>query len=177
MNKIYLLLLLLTGYGLQAQNPQPQNRVGYASLDYIISQLPETKELESQLQASQSQLRSQIQEKSQAVQKQYSDFNQNANTMVDTVRARKQQDLEQAISDLEQMQQDAQNTLQNQRKLFMAPIYLKVNRAIADVAKENGFEIILTDRISNYDFLLFHQEQMDISNLVLQKFGITPTPK
>ena len=59
----------------------------------------------------------------------------------------------------------------------MAPIYLKVNRAIGEVAKENGYSIILTEKVSNFDFLLYRQAQMDVSNLVLKKFGVTPPEK
>ena len=63
--------------------------------------------------------------------------------MADSARVNAQQQLEQAMGELEQMQRSAQNTLQNKQKLYMAPIYLKVSRAIDEVAKENGFSIII----------------------------------
>lgn len=156
-----------------AQQGQP-DKVGYANIEYIASQLPDMKAIESDLKSTQTQLRNQIQARSQEVQKQYQDFNASAKTMADTVRMRRQSDLEKAMGDLEKMQQDAQLTLQNKQKLYMAPIYLRINKAISDVAKENGYAIILTDRLSTYDFLLYQTKQLDISDLVLQKFGVTP---
>lgn len=170
-----LLLALFVGYFAQAQTTPPKaDKVGYANIEYIMSQLPDMKAIEADLKSTQTQLRNQIQTKSQAVQKQYEDFNSNAKTMSDTVRMRVQGDIEKEMKDLEQMQQDATLTLQNKQKLHMAPLYLKVNKAISDVAKENGYTIILTDKVSNYSFLLYNTAELDISGLVLQKFGVTP---
>ena len=171
--KSLLLLIIAAPWFSHAQEAQP-NKVGYANMEYIVSQLPDMKEIESEMKSTQTQLRNQIQARSQEVQKQYQDFNANAKTMADTVRMRRQGELEKAMTDLEAMQQNAQMTLQNKQKLYMAPIYLKVNKAISEVAQENGYSIILTDKLSNYSFLLSKTAQFDISNLVLQKFGVTP---
>ncbi len=176
--KIFFSIILLTaGYYSYSQTSAPAGKVGYASVEYIVSQLPDMKEIEAELKSTQTQLRNQLQSKSQEVQQQYTDFNANAGSMTDTVRINTQRKIEQAMAELEQMQQEAQQTLENKRKLFMAPIYLNVNRVIREVAVENGFDIILTDRVSGYDLLLFNTEQLDISNLVLQKLGVTPPSK
>ena len=174
-----LVAALAAGYVVQGQNP-PQDaggKVGYANVEYIISQLPDMKEIETEMKSTQTQLRNQIQAKSQAVQKQYTDFNAGMQTMHDTVRVNKQRELEQAMAELEKMQEDAQRTLQNKQKLFMAPVVLKVNKVIQEVAKENGFDMILTDKVSGFDVLLARSEKLDISNLVLQKLGVTPPAK
>lgn len=177
MKRIFLLAALAAAFVSRAQTPAPSNQIGFANMEYIISQLPDMKAIETDLKSTQTQLRTQIEAKSKELEKQYADFNTQMDSMVDTVRISRQRDLEQAMADLEQMQQDAQLTLQNKQKLYMAPLYLKVNRVIAEVAKENGYSIILTEMISNYRFLLFQQPQKDVSNLVLQKFGVTPPAK
>lgn len=175
MRRILLLAALAAGFAAQGQDST--NRVGYANMAYIMSRLPEMKQMETELKSTQTQLRNQIQAKSKEVQAQYDDFNANATQMVDSVRARKEQDLEKAIAGLEQMQQDAEVTLQNKQKLFMAPLYLKVNRAIAEVAAEHGYAIILTQQVSNMPVLLYQRKETDVSGLVLQKFGVTPEAK
>lgn len=177
MRKIFLLVSFIAGLTVQAQESQAQNRVGYANIEYIISLMPEIKEIEADMKSTQTQLRNQIQTRSQEVEKQYTDFSENMNNMPDTVRMSRQRDLEQAMAELEKMQQDAQQTLQNKQKLYMAPLYLKVNRAIGEVAKETGYSVILTERIGEYSLLLFQDKQRDISDLVLHKFGVTPPPK
>lgn len=175
MRRILLLAALAAGFAAQGQDST--HRVGYANMAYIMSRLPEMKQMETELKSTQTQLRNQIQAKSKEVQAQYDDFNANAAQMVDSVRARKEQDLEKAIAGLEQMQQDAEVTLQNKQKLFMAPLYLKVNRAIAEVAAEHGYAIILTQQVSNMPVLLYQRKETDVSGLVLQKFGVAPEAK
>lgn len=175
MKQVFLLVVLVAGYGSHAQTPQ--EKIGYADMQYIIAKVPQMKEIEADLQSTQTQLRNQIQAKSQEVEKQYADFNANMNTMADTVRMNRQRALEAAMAELEKMQQDAQITLQNKQKLHMAPLYLKVNRAIQDVAKEKGYSIILTTAVGGYDFLLYQETEKDISDLVLEKFGVTAPAK
>lgn len=173
---LVLLVLLSAGFLSHAQSPQTAaHRVVYANVEYIISQLPDMKEIEADLKSTQTQLRNQIQARSQEVEKQYNDFNTNMNSMADTVRANRQRALEQSMADLERMQQDAQLSLQNKQKLYMAPLYLRVNRVIQEVAEENGYSIVLTETIGNYDFLLYQAPGMNISDLVLKKLGVTPS--
>ena len=178
MKRIMLLVAITAGCFAQARAQESaEQKICYANLEYIISQLPDMKQIEAEMKSTQTQLRNQIQTKSQEVEKQYADFNANMNTMTDTVRANRQRELETAIADLERMQQDAQLTLQNKQKLFMAPLYLKVNRVIEEVAQENGYAIVLTETISSYDFLLYQTPEKNISDLVLKKFGVTPVAK
>lgn len=177
MRKLFLMVALIAGFVSQAQSQQTVNKVGYANMEYIITQLPDVKEIETELKSTQAQFKNQIEVKSQELKKQYADFNANMNTLADTVRMNKKRELEQSVADLEKFQQDAQLTLQNKQKLYMAPVYLKVNRAIGEVAKENGFTVILSQQVSGYRVLLYNNEQVDVSNLVLQKFGVTPVAK
>lgn len=60
----------------------------------------------------------------------------------------------------------------------MAPIFVKVGKAIEEVAKENGFTYILTPQMigGGGDVILYGDEQYNISKLVLKKMGITPAP-
>ena len=177
MRKLLVMFVVSAAFASQAQTVPSSGKIGYADMEYIFKQLPDLKQIETDLKSSQAQFKKDIDAKSQKLQKDYTDFNTNAKTMVDTVRLNKQRELEKGMAALEQLQQDAQNTLQNKQKLLMAPVYLKVNRAIQEVARENGFSTILTRQMSNYRVLLYQAEQFDVSNLVLQKFGITPPAK
>jgi outer membrane protein len=174
MKKIGLLFALAASIVSHAQNNEVAQKVGYANMEYIIGQLPDMKAIDTDLKSTQAQFRKEIEARSQKLQKEYTDFNANAATMTDTLRENTQRQLQNSMAELEQYQQDAERTIQNKRKLFMAPVYLKVSRAIADVAKENGFGIILSQNISSYPFLLYNNTQVDVSPLVLQKLGVTP---
>ena len=58
----------------------------------------------------------------------------------------------------------------------MEPVYKKVGKGIEDVAKENGFTFILNQQIGGLDVILYGDDKMDISDLVLKKLGVTPKP-
>jgi outer membrane protein len=175
MRKILLLVAVVAANASHAQSQQAAGRVGYANIQYIITQLPDSKRIETELKSTQTQFKTQIDAKSEQLKKAYADFNANMNTMPDSVKMRKQQELQTAMADLEKFQQEAQTTLQNKQKLFMAPLYLKVSKVIGDVAKENGYTVILTQQLNNYRILLYQKDQEDVSNLVLKKMGVTPT--
>jgi len=176
MKKLFFLIALISMHLATAQNSKSTTgRVGYADMEYIMQRLPDMKQIESDLKSTQTQLRNQIKTKSDALQKQYEALNASAQGLSDSVRLQEQQQLEQGLAELEKMQQDAQVTLQNKQKLYMAPLYLKVNSAIRQVAQENGFEIVLTRRVGGANLLMYQDEQQNISDLVLQKFGVSPS--
>jgi outer membrane protein len=57
---------------------------------------------------------------------------------------------------------------------LMHPLYNKIGKAIGDVAKEEGYSVILSTRVNNMDVVLWGDEKLEVSDLVLKKMGITP---
>lgn len=174
MRKIFLLFAIITLFAIRAQSQQNVAKVGYANVAYIMSQMPELQQMETELKATQAKLQSQFEVKSQEFQKQFTDYTANLKTMPDTTRENVERRLQSAKADLDRFEQDAQVTIENTQKLRMAPLYLKVGSTIQQVAEENGFSIILNKQIGGIDFLVFVDDKMDISNMVLNKLGVTP---
>ena len=175
MRKIFLLFAILALFVIRAQSQQKVAKVGYANVAYIMSQMPELQQMETELKATQAKLQSQFEVKSQEFQKQFTDYTANLKTMPDTTRENVERRLQAAKADLDRFEQDAQVTIENTQKLRMAPLYLKVGSTIQQVAEENGFSIILNKQIGGIDFLVFVDDKMDISNMVLNKLGVTPS--
>jgi outer membrane protein len=168
----YLLALVtLCQSSLKAQDSPA--KIGFVDTDRVIMQLPDTKQLQETLKSSQAKLETDYAAKQQVFQKQYADFAAAVNTMHDTTRARMEGKLQQMSGELQQFEQDAQQTLENTRKLYMAPIYLKVGKAIDEVAAENGFALVIPRSIGGTPFLLYADEKRNITTLVLQKLGVT----
>lgn len=177
MRKIALFFVLATGIlTAQAQTPTASSKIGFADVDYIFSQMPEAKQIETELQSTQTQLKNQIDGKVQEFQKKYADYQANLNTMLDAVRQNTERELTQLQENLQKLQQDAQVTIENKRNQLMQPVYKKVGQAIEDVAKENGFTFILNQQIGGLDVILYGDEKNDVSDLVLKKLGVTPKP-
>jgi outer membrane protein len=172
-----LVLLLVLGLGAHLSQAQTASvKIGYADVDYIFGQLPESKAIEAELKSTQAQLKNQIDAKYQDFQKKLADYNANLNTMLDAVRQNTERELAQMQQNIEKLQADAQTTIQTKQTQLMDPVYKKVGKGIEDVAKENGFTFILNQQIGGLDVILYGDEKMDVSDLVLKKLGVTPKP-
>ena len=113
-------------------------KVGYADVDYIFSQMPESKQIDAELKSLQAQLKNQIDTKYQEFQKKVADYQANLNTMIDAVRVNTERELQQMQQNIEKLQQDAQTNVQTKQTQLMEPVFKKVGKAIEDVAKEQA---------------------------------------
>lgn len=177
MRKLVLLFVLAIGFiTTQAQTATTATKIGSADVDYIFNQMPEAKQIDTELKSTETQLKNQITAKTQEFQKKLADYQANLNTMLDAVRVNTERELTQLQENLQKLQQDAQTTINSKQTTMMEPVYRKVGKAIEDVAKENGYTFILTQQIGGLDVILYGDDSMDISDLVLKKLGVTPKP-
>src|SRR6478752_6947584 len=131
----------------------PTQKIGYAESDYILSQLPDFKKIESELKTHQGM----------------------PATTPDAIKSDKERELAALQENMQKFQQDAQSSYQKKQTDLMDPIYKKIGKAIEEVAKENGFSFIINPQLANGgDILLFSDEKFNISDLVLKKLGVTP---
>lgn len=172
-NKLILAVVaILFATGVQAQNGM---KIGYADVDYILSQLPEAKQVEADLQSHSTQLQTQIQSKYQEYQAKLATYQQGAANMVDAVRNEKEQELTDLGNRLKQFEQDAQTSLQKKQNELMQPLFTKVGDSITIVAEEGGYDFVLSSGVGGVDIVLFAKEENDISDKVLTKLGVTPS--
>jgi len=172
-----LVLLLVLGLGTFVSQAQTaSSKIGSADIGYIFSQLPEMKQIETELKSTQTQLKNQIDGKYQEFQKKLADYNANLNTMLEAVRQNTERELQQMQQNLTKLQEDAQTTIATKEGQLMEPVRKKIGNAINEVAKENGFTFIINSQVAQQDVILYGDEKMDISDLVLKKLGITPKP-
>lgn len=177
-NRVMRKFVLLAAMGLLslASYAQTSSKIGYADVDYIFSQMPEAKQIDTDLKSLQNQLKGQIESKASEFQKKYADYSAHANEMLEAVRNNTERELQQLQQNLQKLQEDAQTTIQNKQTQLMEPVYKKVGKAIEETAKENGISMVLSQQIGGLDVVLYADETSDISDLVLKKMGITPKP-
>jgi outer membrane protein len=178
MRKLVSIVVLTFGFmAAQAQTQPAASKIGFADVDYIFAQMPEFKQVESELKTTENMLKNQIQAKAQDFQKKVQDYNANLSTMLDAVRQNTERELQQMQENLTKLQQDAQTTINNKQTQLMDPVYKKVSKAIEEVAKENAYTFVLTSQIGGLDVILYADEKSDVSDLVLKKMGVTPAAK
>lgn len=170
----FLFIGLLMTFATSAQPSAAKS--GFARVEYILSQLPETRQIESTLQSLQKQLENQIQAKNEELKKKYADFIKVGPTAPEAVRNNTQRELQQLQENLEILQQDAQTTLEKKQTQLIEPVYAKIGKTIEEVAKENGFQLIFSDQTGGGRMLLYGDPILDISDLVLKKMGVVKAP-
>jgi outer membrane protein len=170
-----LLAALLCGLIFTA-NAQTTQKIGYAESDYILSQLPEFKKIESELKTHGSQLENQMKAKYDDYQSKLRAYQGMPATTPEAIKADKERELSALQENMQKFQQDAQSSFQKKQTDLMDPIYKKIGKAIEEVAKENGFAFIINPQVANGgDILLYSDDKFNISDMVLKKLGVTPT--
>jgi outer membrane protein len=171
-------ILVFTGLIIAfASGAQPSTvKSGFARVEYILSQLPETRQVESTLQSLQKQLENQIQAKNEELKKKYAEFIKVGPTAPEAVRNNAQRELQQLQENLEILQQDAQATMEKKQTQLIEPVYAKIGKTIEEVAKENGFQLIFSDQTGGGRMLLYGDPVLDVSDLVLKKMGVMKAP-
>lgn len=174
-------LLFFLAFGLvtitaNAQAPATV-KIGFADPDYILLQMPEYKKVEADLKSVENQLRAQLDKSTKEFQAKYTDYQKNINTMLDAVRQNTERELQQLQANIEKLQQDAQATMAAKQNQLLEPVLTKIGKAIEDVAKEQGYTLILTSQVNTMDVVLYGDEKVNVSDLVLKKMGITPKPE
>lgn len=174
MRTVLILLLTLLSAGSFAQ--VTQQKVGFADPAYIFSQMPQYKQIESEMKTHGDQLQAQAKAKYAEYETKMNAYRAGAATMLEAVRRDKETELTQLQENIQKFQQDAQASLQKKEADLMAPVNGKIGNAIEEVAKENGYSFIINPQLQgSIDILLYGDEKYDISVLVLKKLGITPT--
>lgn len=172
-----LLSALLVGFSFAAfgQTQPVVQKIGYADWDYIFSQLPDYKMIESELKTHNSQLENQAKAKQTEFETKLKAYQGMPATTPDAIKADKERELALLQENFQKFQQDAQTSYQKKQNDLMEPVFSKVGKAIEDVAKENGYSFIINPQLlGGGDILLYSDEKFDISVLVLKKLGVTP---
>lgn len=161
-----------------AQTPAPI-KVGYADVEYIFSQMPEAKTIENELQTLRTQLKKSYDTKMAEFKTKLDEYNKYGNTVSEAIKQNSERELQQMQTNIQKFEEDSQAELQKRNATLLGPVQEKVGKAIEDVAKENGYSLIINNQISQLDVILYGDEKLDVSDLVLKKMGVTvpaPTP-
>jgi len=166
--KVRTILLLTTMMVAGVMTSQAQGlKIGYTNTDYILSKLPEAKQIESDLKTHREQLGTQLRSKQQEFERKYKSFVDGQATMTDVVKRDVQVELQGMQESIQKFAQEAEKSMQNKQVQLLAPVYEKIDGGIKEVAKEHGFSHVFSQEV-----LLYATKENDISDLVLAKLGV-----
>ena len=173
---IFILVFLVAAVSAKAQDGGL--KIGYTNAEYILSNMPEAKQIESELKSYEQQLTAQMESKAKDLETKYQDYQRNAENMIPEVRADKERELQNLQQSIQKFQQDAQTSLQRKQGELLQPAFDKIQKAIDEVAKANGYTHVFNSGQPEVglNILLYAREEDNISDLVLKQLGIEPPP-
>lgn len=170
------LITLIAFVGLAIANVNAQQKIGYISLDYILAQMPEAKQVETELTATKTQYDNMYQSKVKDFQAKLADYEKNGTTMADVIKADREKELQGLQGSIEEFRQNSSTSLQKKQAQLLQPLLKKVEENMHAAAKENGYAFVF-----NYDagqgttpIVLHAPDDANISDLILKRMGITP---
>ncbi len=162
LGSFFIAMFLLVGAA-QAQ------KFGYVNSGALLEQMAEVKQADANLEALQKQLQKKGQGMLEQLQKDYLEIQGKVER--GELSPKQQEDeakkLETRQQEIAKFEQDMVKQLQDKRTELLQPIYDKINKAISDVAKENGYQFIFDQGI-----LLYADDAQDVSTMVKSKLGI-----
>ncbi len=179
----FLTAATLATSGAQAQTAAPAAttagplKIAYTSVQYVLSQMPESKQIESELKTYSGQLEAQLKTKTTKFQSDVADYQKaSAGAMSDVVKADREKDLSSQQQSIQEFQRNAEQSLQQKQQTLLKPALEKLQKNIDVVANENGYTYVLNSD-GDSPLLLHGPKDGDISDLILKKMGITPTAR
>ena len=145
-------------------------KIGYVNTDEIITNMKDTQDAYSQLEAYAKDLQAQLETIQVEFNNKLQEYQNATETMTDAVRQLKEKELTDLNTRIQEFQQVAQQDRQKKEHELMAPIYEKVKNTIDEVAKAGGYTIILPGSALIY---LDAAQVKDIASEVKSKLGIT----
>lgn len=172
--KYTFVIICLLGSIFSLNGLKAQSKIGYFDENYVVSQLPAYKSAQEEMKNYQQQIQNAIQEKQQEMQTKYEDFmtKQQNGSLTPALADSKRKELQSLEQQLRSLQQGAQQDVVQKEGELLNPIYEKVQTTITEVAKANGYDYVL-----RAEFVYAKIKANNISDLVLKKMGVTPSPQ
>ncbi len=176
MKKILLSLIMVTVLGVTGMYAQKATKIGYCHVDYVLNYLPDTKAAQDQLKAHEQHLKTELERKTKEFQAKYVEYEKLAadKTTPASILQSKERELQNMQQNIQVFQQNADQELQKKQVALMQPVYVKINKAIKDVAIENSYAYILNATEGGLSIVLYAPEEHNVSDLILKKLGVTP---
>jgi len=166
MKKLFVIitLMFLASFGYS-------QKFAYINTQAILAEMPEVKQANDNIETFRNQLISLGQQKIEALQKKYRELEQKQKQgllspkQLDEEAAKLKKEEEQ----LAKFDQESQQRILEKNEELMKPIREKIQKAIDEVAKENGYEYIFD---ASMGFILYADPSTDVSDLIKAKLGI-----
>lgn len=166
-SRILIIVLLGVNFIVSAQKPQ---RVGYIDMNYILENVPEYNNAQSQLDSKVKKWQEKLDELSAEIEQMKTDLSNEKSLLTNELIREREEDIdikEQELVRLQQAYFGPTGDLFQLRKQLATPVQDQVYNAIQEIAKTKRFDFIF-DKSSDL-IMLYSNPKYDISELVLNR--------
>jgi outer membrane protein len=161
--------LLATGLILATSLSVSAQKIAHIHLDSLLVLMPETKKADQDAQDYYKQLEQRLQQMQGEYQNKLDYYEKNKATMSELIRTATENDLQRMQQSMQEFQQNAQTDFQNKKNELLKPIYDKANKAIADVAKADGYKYVFD---TSGGVVIYYEPSDNLLSKVKTKLGI-----
>jgi outer membrane protein len=168
--------LAIAAFVLASVGVQAQQKIGYTNVDFVLSKMPEAKQIENDLKATQQQYTNMAQQKMKDYEGMVKEYETSEKSWSDVIKADKARTIQNKQDEIQKFQNDSQQALVKKQDQLLQPVMEKIQKAINEVAKENGYTYVFNSDAGRGTaaILLVAPEDGNVSNLVLKKLGVNP---
>ncbi len=145
-----------------------QEKIAYITSQEVIMALPETKALQAEIEKMGQQYEAELKTMEDELSKKYQALTQSGDTLVESIRIRRLNEIQEIRQKAETFNQDAQQKIYATQQEKMAPIQQKVLDAIKAVSEENNFTYVMEKSLFHY----VSPSSSDATPLVKKKLGL-----
>lgn len=161
--------LIIAFIGLLSISSMAQSKVGTVNSELIVGLMPETKKVLKLIEDYGKRLDSSYAVQMNEYVTKVNDFNEKKSVFSEDYQQIKLQEFQKMQTELTQSRQNGNRLMQMKRDEVMRPLYSKLMKVVAEVAKEDGYTQVLTS--TGNEFAYF-DEKFDITQKVMDKMGI-----
>jgi len=164
-----LITLLLVVFSLTLSNDVAAQKFGYVNTQDLLQTLPSVKEANVNIDTYRNQLLKKGQEMLQALQGKYQALEQTRDNYSPVQLEAEIAKLKAEEQKIMEFEQNSQQQIFDKSESLLKPIRDKIQKAIDDVATENGYTYIFD---FSTGFVLYADQSSDVSGLVKAKLGL-----
>lgn len=162
-------ILIVALVAVSSVTAMAQQKFGVVSAQEVMLKMPEMDSVKIKMDKIQQSLISDM----EATEKEYTskvqDFQKNASAYSETMRAQKEKEIQSIMQRMQEFERVAQQEIQEQQQILMAPVQKRLLDAIQKVGKDGGFVFVFDKQSA-----LYTSETLvtDVTVLVQTQLGI-----
>jgi len=141
-------------------------KIGFVDVRKAVESTKEGKKVKTELEAEFKKREKELQKRADDIKKMTSDYEKKSAVLAEDTRLKKQQEIQEEM--LKYNQEVGKNTqdIRKKEQDLMEPIFKKMQKVINDVAKKEGYSLVLQSR----DNVLYAVQEIDLTDKVVSAF-------